>query len=126
MAQSNPKSRVLEHDTLPKLLMARVVRNAGHDVLWEQNSSGQWLGIGWEDFLKKVQSLSVFLREKGVGEGDVVGIIAGSSINWEIAQQAVAAAGAITVGLDPFGLDASIRESAEMAGVSAVFAESET
>jgi long-chain acyl-CoA synthetase len=93
-------AEVVHADTLPDLLASRVSRTPlSHAFFVERD--GQWHGITWNDFAARVARLAAAFAARGLRAGDRLGIIAPTSLGWELAQFAAFHLGATVVGIDP-------------------------
>jgi long-chain acyl-CoA synthetase len=64
-----------------------------------QNEDGSWESVSSESFAHQVKNLALGLRKLGVKKGDRVGILAGSSPRWTIADCAIMMCGGVVVPL---------------------------
>jgi long-chain acyl-CoA synthetase len=110
--------------TLPGLLRVRAAKTPNDIALWQLDQNRNWRGITWGQFLAKVSSVARSLKQHGLKSGDRVAIIADTSIEWDVAQIAITAAGGIAVGLDPHGLNEHLQTIARRCMFVAVFASS--
>ena len=107
--------------TLSALLKGRAAKTPNDIALWQLDKNKSWTGITWGQYLAKVSSVARSLQQYGLKAGDRVAIIAPSSIEWDVAQLAITAAGGVAVGLDPHGLNEHLRTIARSCEFAAVF-----
>ncbi|MCF6251999.1 MAG: AMP-binding protein [Methylococcaceae bacterium] len=88
-------------NTLPQLLENRALQSPHAIAFWVRNNDKEWSSINWQAFYIKVKVLSSGLNNEGFGVGDVIAIMANTSVEWELFNQAVLAIGGVVVGLDP-------------------------
>ena len=88
--------------TLPALLARRVALSPHTAAYFTRTETGEWRSTTWGDFATSVAVLASGLAREGVTPGTRVGILAATSLDWEIAQMAALACGATIVGLDPY------------------------
>src|SRR5688500_6888115 len=93
-------------ETLPDLFSRRAeLTPSGHAFL-TQRDRGDWEAVRWVELERETVSMSMQFAALGIGSGQRVGIIAATSVEWEIAQRALLRVGAIVVGIDPYYPDA--------------------
>jgi long-chain acyl-CoA synthetase len=85
-------------DTLPKRLLERA-RQTPDQVALREKDLGIWQEMTWRAYLDRVKLFSLGLRALGLERGDKVAIIGDNRPEWFIAELAVQAAGAASVGL---------------------------
>jgi long-chain acyl-CoA synthetase len=85
------------------------------------DKNNNWTATTWGQYLAKVSAVAESLLQYGLKRGERVAILAPSSIEWDVAQLAITAAGGVAVGLDPHGLDEHLQTIARSCGFSAVF-----
>lgn len=90
-----------QENTLPQLLENRAIQSPHAIAFWVHNNEEEWSSINWQTFYNKVQVLSSGLYKEGFGIGDVFAIMANTSVEWELFNQAILAIGGVVVGLDP-------------------------
>jgi long-chain acyl-CoA synthetase len=88
-------------NTLPQLLENRASQSPHAVAFWVRNDDEEWSSVNWQAFYTKVQVLSSGLNKEGFGVGDVIAIMANTSVEWELFNQAILAIGGVVVGLDP-------------------------
>lgn len=86
--------------TIPCLLQRRCELSPGSTAFYELNPKENWRPISWLNFQANVDRVSIALLDAGVGKGDLVGIMAPTSLNWEYAQIGTLSIAAIVVGID--------------------------
>ncbi len=112
------------HDTLPKLL-ALHAREHPHDIALREKQFGIWRVFTWAEVEARVRTLTLGLRELGVGAGDVIGLIGDNRPDWIMGEIAAHAAGGVSLGLYRDALDEEVAYLITHAGVRLVFAEDE-
>ncbi|MCU0970147.1 MAG: AMP-binding protein [Rubrivivax sp.] len=108
---------------MPALLQARAAATADAPALWARRTSAGWEAVTWRQFRDTVATVAARLRALGVGRGDCVGILAPSVPDWDIAQFAAMAVGAVVVGLDPHDTDERLAQVAATCAATVVFAQ---
>lgn len=88
-------------DTLPQLLRERVRRSPQAPAYWTRDASGHWQALSWQQADRRVATIARRLHQQGVGKGSTIGILAPTSLDWELCQMALLRLGAVVVGLDP-------------------------
>ena len=108
-----PAGRI-DAPTLPELLRARAAATPAAPAFAIEAAPGTRRTVDWAEFAARVSALGAALQREGLRPGDRVGILAPSSFDWETAQAASLACGAVVAGLDPNypdeQLDALVRE----------------
>ncbi len=66
-----------------------------------QKENGKWKAHSLQDFQNTINKLSIFLLEKGVKKGDVISVVAGNCVEWNIVDVATSQVGAILAPLYP-------------------------
>lgn len=102
--------------TVPGMLRARSELTPDEPALWELSAQSEWVPTTWGDYRRAVTAISMALRDLGLTRGERVGILAGSSRQWDYAQFGILAAGGVAVGLDPYGLNEHIQDIARRCG----------
>jgi long-chain acyl-CoA synthetase len=87
--------------------------------------SGRWQDVTWAQLAKEAEETGWGLIAIGVKRGDMVSIIAGTRVEWAVADLGVAAAGAITVPIYQSNTPDECQYILENAGAVVVFAEDE-
>jgi long-chain acyl-CoA synthetase len=96
--------------TVPGMLQVRSALTPEEPALWHLAANGTWAAENWRGYREKVAAVADGLRRRGLLPGDRVGIMAPTCPEWDFAQLGILAAGGVAVGLDPYAIDASIRE----------------
>ena len=102
--------------TVPGMLRARSEQMPDEPALWDFSAHSEWVATTWGDYGRSVAAISMGLRALGLARGERVGILAGSSPQWDYAQFAILAAGGVAVGLDPYGLNEHTQDIARRCG----------
>jgi len=88
---------------LPETTSIRVLKSSAdrwpHSVCVKQKRDGRWLSLTWSEMMEKVAALGTAFRDLGLEKGQVVGIIAGTCVEWMLSDFAAVSSGGITVGL---------------------------
>ncbi len=83
---------------MPGLLLERM-RAGPDDVAFREKHLGVYRGYTWSQLAAQVEQTSLGLMELGVKSGDRVVVMGDACIEWVIADYAIMAAGAVTVGI---------------------------
>ncbi|MPZ45398.1 MAG: AMP-binding protein [Betaproteobacteria bacterium] len=111
----------ISEETVPALLRARA-QESPNAVAFAYESDGGWQEIQWHEFLRQVETLAFALRSRGLKAGDHVGILAPTSLAWELVHHAVLSAGGVVVGLEPHDIAERLQTIAEHADLSILVA----
>jgi long-chain acyl-CoA synthetase len=111
----------ISEETVPALLRARA-QESPNAVAFAYESDGGWREIQWHEFLQQVETLASALRSRGLNAGDRVGILAPTSLAWELIHHAVLFAGGMVVGLEPHDTAERLQTIAEHADVTLLVA----
>lgn len=104
-------------DTIPALLKARAQASPGA-VAFAYQVGEVWQEIRWGDFMQRVERLASNLKARGLEPGEHVGILAPTSLEWELMHHAVLFAGAVVVGLEPHDTAERLQTIAEHADLN--------
>ncbi len=121
---SHPLPDLTIHDTLPKLLTLHA-RDHGGEVAMREKDFGIWHPITWAQMHERVRAFALGLRQLGVGQGDVVGLIGDNRPDWVMGEIAAHAAQAMSLGIYRDALDEEVAYLITYADVKVVFAEDE-
>jgi len=92
----------------------RVGKSRGRPAMWVK-ADGTWSPIAWHDYEQSVKRVVAALMNRGVRQGDRVGLIASNSAHWVYCDMAVMALGAVGVvvpsGLSVESITGIVRES---------------
>src|SRR5690349_4101045 len=106
-----PELLVLRSEATPNGIAFRV-RDAGDGTLHT---------IAWSVYQRSVQCTANALAKFGLHTGDRIGILAPTSMRWEIAQMGALTLGAVVVGLDPAYSDEQLLAMIDGLGLKALF-----
>ncbi|PYO56100.1 MAG: long-chain fatty acid--CoA ligase, partial [Candidatus Rokuibacteriota bacterium] len=67
----------MEHDTLPRLLLAQAQRLGRHKVALREKKYGIWQEVTWEQYAAHVRAVCLGLVRLGLERGDRVAVISG-------------------------------------------------
>ena len=112
-------------ETIPDLLTRRARLTPGA-VAFVHGGPPSWTTLSWETFDRRASVLAQAFAQGGMRPGARVGILAPTSVQWEIAQMAALRCGAIVVGLDPYYPDALLNELVQEIGVVVLIVQDET
>ena len=84
--------------SLPDLLLERI-RAGPDEVAFREKHLGVYKGYTWSQFGAEVEQVTLGLKELGVKSGDRVVVMGDACIEWVVADYAIMAAGAVTVGI---------------------------
>jgi long-chain acyl-CoA synthetase len=85
-----------EGDNLTSSLWQRVERSGSKEFI-RHHTGGAWRGITWQQLGDRVRAVAGGLVALGVGHGDRVAIMAGTSVDWTVADLAILSIGGVTV-----------------------------
>lgn len=111
--------------TIDELIESRG-QTAGDDIaFWKEQEFGQWIPVTAQEFCLQKRSVAHGLLHWGLQKGDVVGIIASSRYEWELADKAVFSVGLVSFGIDVNLSAPEIEAALKAANVKCVFIENE-
>src|SRR5438094_4391546 len=90
--------RVAQADTFPKLLRLNA-REHGGEIALREKDIGLWRVFTWNDYQTRVHDSALGMVERGLGKGDVIGIIGDNRPDWVAAEIATHAIGGMSLGL---------------------------
>jgi len=108
--------------TLPGLLRARVAATPASAAYVAEGPDRRGHTVSWNEFGARVSALAASLHAADLQPGDRVGILAPTSVDWEVAQHASLACGAVVAGLDPNYPDAQLAEIVRDVSPAVLFA----
>ncbi|MCC7428908.1 MAG: long-chain fatty acid--CoA ligase [Alphaproteobacteria bacterium] len=82
---------------LPSMVFATAAARTGRPALWAKRGK-DWHATNWEELARAAAALARSLRARGVGQGDRVLLVAENRPEWIIADTAIMAVGAVSVG----------------------------
>src|SRR4051812_36220101 len=85
--------------TIIQVLRRRVEEYPTALAYQEPDETG-WASWTWSAYWERVTAVAEAFQTAGVGAGDRIAILAGTSLSWEISDRAALAAGAVVVGID--------------------------
>jgi len=88
-------------------------------------ASGEWQVTTWAETLVRVRQLARRLRNAGICHGERVAVVLGLSPAWEWVQLAVLSQGGVVVGIDLSEARGNLARMVEVAGITAVVAQTE-
>lgn len=99
-ALGRPQSSLHERTerSLPGLLLERM-RAGPDEVAFREKRLGVYKGYTWSQLGAEVEQATLGLKELGVKSGDRVVVMGDACIEWVVADYAIMAAGAVTVGI---------------------------
>lgn len=112
-------------DTLPALFARRAERTPSAPAFLVQRGDSVWNPINWEMLQQDVVALSEGFAGVGIGTGKRVGILARTSVEWEIAQRAILRCGGIVAGIDPYYPDELVDSLVAQLELTALLVEDE-
>ncbi|WP_407518562.1 long-chain fatty acid--CoA ligase [Methylobacterium oryzisoli] len=111
-------------DTFPKLLALNAAEHP-HDVALREKDFGLWRPTTWARYNARVRDFALGLRDLGIGEGDVVGLIGDNRPDWVAGEIAAHALGALSLGLYRDALEDEVHYLLNYGEARVVFAEDE-
>lgn len=108
--------------SLPALLAARTEATPDRTAFVERDTHGRWTPVTWREHATRVERLARAFATTGIRPGDRVGLLAATSVRWDLAQAALLAAGALVVGIDLNYPDETCRGVLARTGLRAVIA----
>ena len=80
------------------LFRRRVHASGGRTALrYKEREGGAWRTLSWQDWDAASREIAAGLRERGVAPGDRVCLVAGTRVEWVLADVGIVMAGAVTV-----------------------------
>ncbi|GJE01558.1 long-chain fatty acid--CoA ligase [Methylobacterium isbiliense] len=111
-------------DTFPKLLALNAAEHP-HDIALREKDFGLWRPTTWVQYNARVRDFALGLRDLGLGEGDVVGLIGDNRPDWVAGEIAAHALGALSLGLYRDALEDEVHYLLDYGEARVVFAEDE-
>lgn len=93
--------------SIPDLLRDRVARTPDAEAMRYRDQGG-WASLTWAELQERVAKEAFGLRAQGLGKGDRVALMGGTSIAWIITDLAVLAAGGATTTIYPNSTEAEV------------------
>jgi long-chain acyl-CoA synthetase len=111
-------------DTLCDLMDRRVDYSGQEHCLFFKEEQ-QWLGVSWNEFNDLLNEMAAYLYHAGCRPGEHVGIMAGTSLLWDICHYAILKLGGVVVGLDPHDTAENVAYIIHQADICGVLVDSE-
>jgi long-chain acyl-CoA synthetase len=106
--------------SLPALLAARADATPDAAAFVERDAHARWITVTWREHAARVERLARAFATTGIRPGDRVGLLAATSVRWDLAQAALLASGAVVVGIDPNYPDDTCRRVLGRTGLRAI------
>jgi long-chain acyl-CoA synthetase len=106
--------------TLPRLLLDRLARDADQEILYEKKG-GRWVATTGGRSLEETRALALALAALGIGRGDRVAVIGETCGLWSLVDLSTLAAGGVTVGVYTTSSAPQVAYVLGHAGAKAVF-----
>ena len=113
----------MDAPTIPALLRARAVSTPASSAYVDLDARSSSVSVTWSEFWSRVERLATALSGLGLKPGDRVAIFGPNSIDWETAQHASFACGALVAGIDPNYPPDQLREVMDRLRPTVVLAE---
>jgi len=107
--------------TIPDVLRERAERSPQATALSYQSQGQTWQPLSWADYWRQAWSLAAAFRELGLAKGDRLGMLAPTSLEWELTHLATVTAGGILVGLEPHDRPERLQRIAAQSDLNALF-----
>ena len=111
-------------DSFPRLL-ARHAAQHPHEVALREKDFGIWREYTWAQYHARVVQIACGLHDTGIRPGDVIALLGDNRAHWLMAEVAIHAAGALSLGIYRDALEGEIEYLINFAGARAVFTEDE-
>src|SRR5262245_3041724 len=112
--------------TVPDLLARRAAATPSSVAFHIKESALHgWRPISWEEHHAVVCRMTHALHRRRLRRGDRIGILAPTSVRWEIAQMGALAQGAVVAGIDPNYPDDQLSEIVQEVRPAALFVQDE-
>jgi long-subunit acyl-CoA synthetase (AMP-forming) len=79
--------------SLPAVMKKTSEKFKNHTALMYKNEAGEWKGINYEEYYKKVEKIAKIFIKLGLQKNGVVAVLASNSVEWLISELAVIHAG---------------------------------
>ncbi len=112
--------------TIPDVLRERAERSPQATALFYQSQGQTWQPLSWADYWHQAWSLAAAFRELGLAKGDRLGMLAPTSLEWELTHLATMLAGGILVGLEPHDMPARLQRIVAQSDLNALFVKDRT
>jgi long-chain acyl-CoA synthetase len=110
--------------TLPRLLLDRLAVDAQRDLVYHKEGD-RWTAVTGAQALERVRGLALGLHDLGVRRGDRVAILGETRPEWMLADLAILAIGAVTVGIYTTSPPPQVAHVLSNSGARAVFYDRE-
>lgn len=109
---------IISTKTVPGLFRQRVQETPESTAYYSLDEQGSWQPVSWDQAGRQVLAMTQGLCQLGLQPGDHVGIMAPTSLSWELIQMAVLTAGGVVVGIDPQELDKNVQAIARRSAIN--------
>lgn len=86
--------------TIPEIFIARVNQSPDAPAFHYEDARRGWQSLSWSEYWRQAQRIAAAFSRLGLKAGDRLGILAPTSIEWELAHLATLLNRAVLVGLD--------------------------
>ncbi len=104
---------------LPDYYLRQASNQPDSVAFWVREET-QWVPVRWADFVTQAKALASAFAAAGLGPESCLGIMAPTSLDWEICQFAALYVGAAVVGLDPHDQPERLEAMANTAAIKGV------
>ena len=112
----------MSQGTVPELL-DEVVKAHADSSAYRYKKDGRWVDISWSECRVQVSRIARGLMAFGVKQGDRVGILGATRLEWILTDFGISCAGAATVGIYPSNLAADCAHIVNHADIEVLFVE---
>ena len=110
--------------TLPGALLRQATERP-QDVALRHKRLGRWVELTWSDYADQVARVAAGLQQLGIARGDRVVVQGDNRPEWVIADLAIQAIGAVTVGVSADAPASELQSVMDQCGACAIVAEDE-
>ncbi|WBL18976.1 AMP-dependent synthetase/ligase [Citricoccus sp. NR2] len=116
-----PTATLPDDSNLTDLALAVAQQTPEAPVYAVPNGTGGWLDVSYQAFFDRVRALAKGLAHHGVAPGDLVALMAPTSYEWALIDQAIWFAGAVSVPIYETSSPAQVRHILSDSGARLVF-----
>ncbi|MBF0644298.1 AMP-binding protein [Desulfuromonas acetoxidans] len=106
-------------------LLSRRVECSGAERCLFFKEERQWRGLTWDEFNDLLDKMMAYLHQAGCRPGDRIGIMAKTSLLWDLCHYAILKLGGVVVGLDPHDTAENVVHIIGQAKIRGVFVDSD-
>lgn len=112
-------------NSIPELISIRAQLTPNDNALADQLNSDSWQWLSWSKLNTHIEATAKELLSQGFGYGDSIGIIASTSVLWDISQYAILKNDGVVVGIDSHDTKKNIHKIIKTSSIKGIITDSQ-